>query len=136
MPIYEYTCGSCGHRLEKLQKLGDAPLADCPACREPALRKLVSAAAFRLKGSGWYETDFKDGKSQKNLASGDDGPKDKDAKEGKDAKGAKDAKTDKTGKSGDKAAKKPDKTASAESGDVAKPKQNTAAGANAARSAS
>lgn len=128
MPIYEYACGSCGRRLEKLQKLGDAPLADCPACREPALRKLVSAAAFRLKGSGWYETDFKDGKSQKNLASGDDGPKD-----AKDAKGGKEGKDS---KSGDKAAKKQDKTAPAEAGGVAKTRQNTAAGANAARSAS
>ncbi len=67
MPIYEYRCQACGHELEKLQKLSDAPLVDCPACGQPALSKLVSAAGFRLKGGGWYETDFKkDGK--RNLA--------------------------------------------------------------------
>ena len=66
MPIYEYRCTACGHDLEKLQRLGDAPLTECPACGKAKLRRLVSAAGFRLKGSGWYETDFKkDGK--KNL---------------------------------------------------------------------
>ena len=59
MPIYEYRCTSCGHELEALQKFSDAPLADCPACRPAALVKLVSAAGFQLKGSGWYATDFK-----------------------------------------------------------------------------
>ena len=72
MPIYEYECRVCGHRLEKLQKIYDAPLTDCPACGQPALRKLVSAVAFRLKGEGWYETDFKDEKSRRNLVKGDD----------------------------------------------------------------
>jgi putative FmdB family regulatory protein len=65
MPIYEYRCGSCGHQQEFIQKVGADPLTDCPACEEPALRKLVSAAAFHLKGSGWYQTDFKDGGKQK-----------------------------------------------------------------------
>lgn len=66
MPIYEYQCQSCGHQLEKLQRLNDPDLTDCPDCGAAALNRLVSAAAFRLKGSGWYETDFKkDGK--KNL---------------------------------------------------------------------
>jgi putative FmdB family regulatory protein len=66
MPIYEYRCTACGHELEKLQRLGDAPLTDCPDCGKAELRRLVSAAGFRLKGGGWYETDFKkDGK--KNL---------------------------------------------------------------------
>jgi len=59
MPIYEYRCESCGEELEKLQRMSDDKLVDCPACGEPALKRLVSAAAFRLKGSGWYETDFK-----------------------------------------------------------------------------
>jgi putative FmdB family regulatory protein len=59
MPIYEYACGACDHRLEKLQKLADAPLVDCPVCGQPALTKLVSAAGFQLKGTGWYATDFK-----------------------------------------------------------------------------
>ena len=59
MPIYEYRCSSCGHRLEALQKLSDAPLSKCPSCNADALVKLVSAAGFQLKGSGWYATDFK-----------------------------------------------------------------------------
>ena len=67
MPIYEYQCTECGHELEKLQKISDPALKDCPACGMPQLQKLVSAAGFRLKGGGWYETDFKSGK-QKNLA--------------------------------------------------------------------
>jgi len=59
MPIYEYRCNECGHKLESLQKLADAPLVICPACGKNALSKLVSAAGFQLKGSGWYATDFK-----------------------------------------------------------------------------
>jgi len=59
MPIYEYRCESCGHELEVLQKMSDAPLVDCPQCGESTLKKVLSAAAFRLKGGGWYETDFK-----------------------------------------------------------------------------
>ncbi len=71
MPIYEYQCTLCGKELEALQKISEAPLQDCPACGEPALKKKVSAAAFRLKGGGWYETDFKTG-GKKNLAGSDD----------------------------------------------------------------
>jgi putative FmdB family regulatory protein len=59
MPIYEYRCASCGHELEALQKLSDAPLTDCPACHATALKKKLSAAGFHLKGSGWYVTDFR-----------------------------------------------------------------------------
>jgi len=59
MPIYEYRCKECGHKLEALQKLSDAPLLTCPSCGKAALSKLVSAAGFQLKGSGWYATDFK-----------------------------------------------------------------------------
>jgi putative FmdB family regulatory protein len=66
MPIYEYQCDSCGHELEKLQRISDDPLKDCPDCGEEELRRLVSAAGFRLKGAGWYETDFKKG-DKKNL---------------------------------------------------------------------
>ena len=66
MPIYEYRCDACGHRLEALQKMTDAPLSECPACQQPALSKLISAAGFRLSGNGWYETDFKSG-NRKNL---------------------------------------------------------------------
>ena len=67
MPIYEYKCTECDHTLEKLQKLSDDPLVDCPGCGKPGLEKLISAAGFRLKGGGWYETDFKSG-SKKNVA--------------------------------------------------------------------
>lgn len=66
MPIYEYECQSCGHQLEAIQKISDAPLSQCPECGKETLKKLVSAAAFRLKGGGWYETDFKTG-NKKNL---------------------------------------------------------------------
>jgi putative FmdB family regulatory protein len=61
MPIYEYRCSSCGHELEALQKLSEAPLRACPSCNAEALVKQVSAAGFQLKGSGWYATDFKGG---------------------------------------------------------------------------
>ena len=67
MPIYEYQCEACDHKMEKLQKLSDEPLKVCPNCNELRLNKLVSAAGFRLKGEGWYETDFKTGK-KKNVA--------------------------------------------------------------------
>jgi putative FmdB family regulatory protein len=59
MPIYEYRCAACGHEIEALQKLSDAPLTDCPSCHKPELKKLLSAAGFQLKGSGWYATDFR-----------------------------------------------------------------------------
>jgi putative FmdB family regulatory protein len=61
MPIYEYRCTSCGHELEALQKISDAPLIACPSCKADGLVKRVSAAGFQLKGSGWYATDFKGG---------------------------------------------------------------------------
>jgi putative FmdB family regulatory protein len=69
MPIYEYRCENCGHELEKIQKFSDAPLTDCPNCAQPSLKKLVSAAAFQLKGEGWYVTDFKNPKKDKPTAS-------------------------------------------------------------------
>lgn len=67
MPIYEYQCNACGHEMEALQRMSDAPLTACPACDRAELRKKISAAGFRLKGGGWYETDFKTG-GKKNLA--------------------------------------------------------------------
>ncbi len=66
MPIYEFQCQSCGDEVEVLQKMSDDPLTDCKACGKPDMKKMVSAAAFRLSGSGWYETDFKSG-NKKNL---------------------------------------------------------------------
>ncbi|HDP88849.1 MAG TPA: zinc ribbon domain-containing protein [Thioalkalivibrio sp.] len=76
MPIYEYQCEACDEQMEAMQKMSDPALTDCPKCGKPALRKLISAAGFRLSGGGWYETDFKTG-SKKNVAesssSGDSG---------------------------------------------------------------
>lgn len=66
VPIYEYECNVCRHGFESIQKISEPPLVDCPECGEPELRKKISAVAFRLKGSGWYETDFKSG-DKKNL---------------------------------------------------------------------
>lgn len=69
MPFYEYQCSSCGHRHEELQKISDGRLRKCPDCGRNTLKRLVSAPAFRLKGGGWYETDFKGAKdNQRNLA--------------------------------------------------------------------
>ena len=67
MPIYEYACVSCEHQFETIQRVGEDPLKDCPDCGKAELKKLVSVAAFRLKGGGWYETDFKSG-DKKNIA--------------------------------------------------------------------
>jgi putative FmdB family regulatory protein len=93
MPIYEYRCEKCGHEVERMQKISEPPLIDCPECGEPALRKLISAAAFRLKGGGWYETDFKKS-NQKNLH--DSGEK-KEAKSGDTAAPASSGTGDKPG---------------------------------------
>ncbi len=96
MPIYEYRCGACAHTLDALQKLSDPPLTDCPECGAVALKKLVSAPVFRLKGGGWYETDFKSDKERKrNLADGGSGDGSSKAAAAKDgaadgASGAKD----------------------------------------------
>ena len=70
MPIYEYRCDNCGHEFDTLQKVSDEALTDCPECGKSTLVKKVSAAGFRLKGGGWYETDFKSGK-KKNVAGSD-----------------------------------------------------------------
>lgn len=90
MPIYEYRCSACGHELEALQKFSDAPLTTCPSCNAATLVKLVSAAGFQLKGSGWYVTDFKGGKS---APSKEGGPAQADGKPAA-AAGASDTKAD------------------------------------------
>ncbi len=85
MPFYEYECGNCKFYSEVLQKISEAPLRKCPSCGKNAFKRLISAPVFRLKGSGWYETDFKsDKEGRRNLAG-----EDKDAPAAKD-----DAKTD------------------------------------------
>ena len=106
MPIYEYQCKSCGHELEKLQRMSDSALTVCPACNQSELARLVSAAGFRLKGSGWYETDFKKG-SKKNLHdTGDsaDGASKPDTS--KDKSTTKSSDTKSSSKGSDKAASK------------------------------
>lgn len=81
MPIYEYQCRNCGHHLEALQRLSEDPLKDCPACGEAQLSRLISAAGFRLKGGGWYETDFKTDKKRNVVDDkGDRGADNKTAK--------------------------------------------------------
>jgi putative FmdB family regulatory protein len=124
MPFYEYQCKSCGHTLEAMQKITAGPLKKCPNCGKSALTRLMSAPVFRLKGGGWYETDFKsDQDAKRNLADKPeaDAPKDekKDAKDGaaapaagKDDKKASDVAGDKPAekagdKDGGKAADKP-----------------------------
>jgi len=85
MPFYEYECSNCKHYTEVLQKISDAPLRKCPSCGRNTLKKLVSAPVFRLKGSGWYETDFKsDKETKRNLATADAEPsKDESSSESK-----------------------------------------------------
>lgn len=102
MPFYEYECAKCGHYAEVMQKISDPPLRKCPACGKAALKKLISAPVFRLKGSGWYETDFKSDKDAKrNLA---DAPGGESGGEGK----ASEASAEKPAeKPAEKAAEKP-----------------------------
>ncbi len=103
MPIYGYACKNCDHQFDALQKMADDVLVDCPACDEPQLKRQLSAPRFRLKGKGWYETDFKKD-NQRNLA-GDTDPAKADKKTDEKA----DKKTD------EKADKKADKKSEAKS---------------------
>jgi len=125
MPFYEYQCSGCGHHHEELQKLTDRPLRKCPDCGRNTLRRLVSAPVFRLKGGGWYETDFKaDKETQRNLA----GDKEPVAETPKEVKGGAVA-TDAAPKPAD-AAGKAAEPAAAQAGskaDAAKPARKTAA---------
>jgi len=99
MPIYGYVCKSCEHTLDVLQKISDAPLVDCPDCGEPQLKRQLSAPRFRLKGSGWYETDFKKD-NQRNLHGDKEPAKKGDAKKD-DKPAAKAAKKPETKPAGD-----------------------------------
>ena len=125
MPIYEYKCQSCENELEKLQRLSDPPLTDCPVCDEPALRRLISAAGFRLKGEGWYETDFKkDGK--RNLHdSGDSKSSDSGDSKSSDSGDSKSSDSGDSKSSGTKAAA-PDAKTPAKSSEASKPARSTA----------
>ena len=97
MPIYEYRCDNCGHELEAMQKLSEDPLKTCPNCNKDSLIKRISAAGFRLKGGGWYETDFKSGK-KKNV-SGSESSSSPSSSGSSDAGGSSSGGAD-TGKSG------------------------------------
>jgi putative FmdB family regulatory protein len=100
MPFYEYQCKSCGHELEAMQKVSDSPLKKCPDCGKQQLVRLMSAPVFRLKGAGWYETDFKgDKENQRNLADRPEADAPKDAKDAKDAVAATTPTTAENGKS-------------------------------------
>ncbi len=85
MPIYEYACKNCDHTLDALQKMDEEPLVFCPSCGEAGLKKLISAPRFRLKGKGWYETDFKKD-NQRNLAKSDTEPSKAEKKDSKSTK--------------------------------------------------
>ena len=102
MPIYGYQCQDCGHTLDALQKISDDPLLDCPECGAPSLKRQLSAPRFRLKGQGWYETDFKKD-NQRNLVDGKSADGKSDAKSG-DSKPAKDSQSSKPSKSSNDAA--------------------------------
>ncbi|HET7315474.1 zinc ribbon domain-containing protein [Salinisphaera sp.] len=122
MPIYEYVCTNCGEPVEKLQKLSDAPLADCPACGQASLKRKVSAAGFRLSGGGWYETDFKSdnrrnltGESNKSSSdSSGNGAAGNGASSGSKSSEDKSKSSDKARKSSSES--KPDKTPAKSSG--------------------
>jgi putative FmdB family regulatory protein len=86
VPIYEYRCNECEHQLEMLQKISDAPAITCPDCGKDSLRKLISAAAFKLKGTGWYETDFKDKKPKAETESSNSNNTDNKKSTGSDSK--------------------------------------------------
>lgn len=104
MPIYEYECTQCGHQLDALQGINEPRLSECPACNKTSLKRLISAPNFRLKGKGWYETDFKTG-NRKNLAENKD-----DSSVKKDKTKEEKTKEDKTKKTPEKNVKVKDKT--------------------------
>jgi putative FmdB family regulatory protein len=125
MPFYEYECQACKYYTEVMQKISDKPLVKCPSCGKRALKKLVSAPVFRLKGAGWYETDFKTDKENKRNLSGPD-------KDEAKADTKAEAKDDKAGKDAKEPAKEPAKEAAKESAKEskdAKPAQPKAAAA-------
>src|SRR5688572_29556340 len=135
MPFYEYECSKCGYHDEVLQKINDKPLKKCPSCGKNGLKKLMSAPVFRLKGSGWYETDFKSDKENKrNLAGAEKEEAKTEAKPEAKADAKADAKTDA------KSEAKPDAKADAkpetktEKADAAKPAPVKAAAKSKSRS--
>lgn len=105
MPIYEYRCQGCGHELETLQSMSEEPLIDCPECGESLLKRKISAAAFRLKGGGWYETDFKKDNRRNVAGEAEAKPADKGGESASsDKKSKKSEKSDSSKASSDKKA--------------------------------
>jgi putative FmdB family regulatory protein len=110
MPIYEYRCSNCGFQKEYIQRMSDAPLTDCPECKQASFSKMVTAAGFQLKGGGWYVTDFKGGNT---LGGGSKKSEDKSADGSKSAEPAKPekAKSDSGGTAGSASASSSSSTA-------------------------
>ena len=137
MPFYEYECASCKFYTEVMQKISDTPLKKCPSCGKSTLKKLISAPVFRLKGGGWYETDFKsDKESKRNLAGGDEGPdsKSRETPAPADAKAGATQSTDSKsgeGKSESKPAEKASSNDSGASGVASRSASKSAAGKSA-----
>jgi putative FmdB family regulatory protein len=114
MPFYEYQCNHCGHTLEAMQKISDAPLKKCPHCGKPQLQRLMSAPVFRLKGGGWYETDFKSEQDNKrNLADRPEAEAPKEDKKETTEAASKDAAAPGAEKAAEKPAEKPAEKAAA-----------------------
>ena len=133
MPIYEYRCEACGHRLDALQKIADGPLTDCPSCSEAALRRLVSAPNFRLAGKGWYETDFKsDKETRRNLV---DRPEESSAGKEAGETGKQGSESEKTAGDAKKGADSAAETSSTKSGESASSGAKSGSGSRTSDSA-
>ena len=137
MPFYEYECQACKFYTEVMQKISDAPLTKCPSCGKRKLKKLVSAPVFRLKGGGWYETDFKsDNESKRNLAGADKDEGKSEAKsDSKDSKDGKDTKDSKDSKSEAKESKAKESEAKPEKPKPSEPARSVSVTSKASRSA-
>ncbi|HKU16696.1 MAG TPA: FmdB family zinc ribbon protein [Steroidobacteraceae bacterium] len=137
MPFYEYECSNCKFYVEALQKISEPPLRKCPSCKKQTMKRLVSAPVFRLKGGGWYETDFKsDQEGKRNLAAGEEAPEAKSAddKEAKPAEPAKEAdkKPAAETKKSESGSRTPGKTRSAKP--AARPVQSKSSGKRSSKS--
>ena len=117
MPFYEYQCSACGEQTEVMQKISDKPLRKCPECGKNTLVKLISAPVFRLKGSGWYETDFKSENDKKRSLAGDESAADSKSSDKTSEKSA--------DKSADKPADKPAEKSAEKSADKSADKPAT-----------
>lgn len=122
MPFYEYECSACKHHTEVLQKISDAPLRKCPECGKQALKRLISAPVFRLKGGGWYETDFKsDGEQKRNLAGSEEAAESKPETKSEDSKSTDAKPAEKAAETKPAATKPAEKASSSRSKSAAKP---------------